>query len=210
MTRRAALGLAAALAGAILPAGCRFLGLLDGQTPPTPEAAAAESVAAGQRVKDVGARIIAQNTFTGLEPFFHTIGIPEPALYHRGTAELFISTGVVRQCKTDEELAAVLCTELAVMVAEKRAAVAAGRDGDSIITGTPDAQTGTAVGAASKRPVSTAPLPGRDELARQLLHGAGFDPAALVRADAIVKTSARGDALEKQMAGSAAAPVWEK
>lgn len=207
MTCRAALGLAAALAGTVAPAGCRFLTLFG--VPQSPDAAAA-SLPDAQRVENLGRRIITQNTFTGLEPFFHTIGIPEPALYHRGTAELFISSGLVRQCKTDEELAAVLCTELAVMVAEKRAAVAAGRDGDSIVTGTPEAQTGTAVGAASKRAIPNGPPPGRDELARQLLHGAGFDPTALVRADAIVKTSARGDALEKQMAGSAAAPVWEK
>ena len=74
------------------------------------------------RVETIGRKIIAQNTFTGIEPLFHTVGVPEAVLFHRGAEELIISEGLVKQCRNDSELAAVLSSELAQMMNEKKTA----------------------------------------------------------------------------------------
>ena len=68
-------------------------------------------VEVAERVEQLGRTIIARNTFTGIDPLFHTIGVKESVLFHRGTEELFISEGIVEKCKNDSELAAVLCAE---------------------------------------------------------------------------------------------------
>ena len=84
-------------------------------------------LATAERVETIGRKIIAQNTFPGIEPLFHTVGVPESVLFHRGTEELFVSEGLIKKCKTDGELAAVLCSELGQMIAEKKSARRSGR-----------------------------------------------------------------------------------
>ena len=88
-------------------------------------------LATAERVETLGRKIIAQNTFTGIEPLFHTIGVQEPVLFHEGPERLMISEGLVKQCRTDGELAAVLCSELARMVADKQSARRVGAERDS-------------------------------------------------------------------------------
>ncbi len=231
MIRRTALGLAACLplAG---PAGCvsdsangpsfwgdhgtlaHWLGWDD--SPRAPRFSPA-SLQTAERVESLGRRIMAQNTFAGIDPLFRTIGVPEPVLFHRGTSELFVSEGLVTRCKSDAELAAVLCSELGQMMAEQRSP-RAGRDRDQIpdaalpdggrgLDGTRDAEL--AMRARQPRTAATPP-PDAAKLSRELLQGAGFDPAELDRAEPLVKQSDRGEALRKQMAGSAAIPKWEK
>jgi hypothetical protein len=184
------------------------------RTPKAPKVAPA-SVETAQRVEDLGRQIIAQNTFTGLDPILHTMGVPEPVLFHRGTAELFISEGLVKQCKTTDELAAVLCSELGKMMAEKRLARGVGRDKDPIPSvALPDTGFNAEGTRAAELALQQQPLkPGDADpvlLAKDLLRGAGFDPAELDRAEPLLKQSSRGEDLEKQMSGSAPAPTWEK
>src|SRR5262249_32378475 len=90
----------------------KFLGW---NSPPKAPKMTPASLQTAERVETLGRRIIAQNTFTGLEPLFHTIGVPDLILFHRGTEELFVSEGLVNKCKTEAELAAVLCAELGRM-----------------------------------------------------------------------------------------------
>ena len=184
-----------------------------------------KSLANAERVELIGQKIIAQNTFTGIEPLFMTIGVTESVLFHRGSEQLFISEGLVEKCKSDAELAALLCAELGQMVAEKRAAKSVGRDVDPI----PDA----AHGSGGVFPGGTAYDAGRQaELAyhdkkfprggsgteaadatataRELLKGAGYSPAELDRVEALLKQSERGEKLRKQMGGSAPLPEWKK
>jgi hypothetical protein len=52
---------------------------------------------------------------------FRTVGSPELEIFHQGTSELVITEGVVNQCKTDGQLAAVLAMELGKMVSEREA-----------------------------------------------------------------------------------------
>jgi hypothetical protein len=182
-------------------------------------------IVVAERVFLVGRQIIAQNTFAGVEPQFHTIGVPESALYHRGSEELFISQGLANKCKTDAELAAVLCSELGSMVAERQAARRAGRDTDPIPDVAPKGnmmaggidgdQTRLAELAyhekryprANTNATSTPADAGK--VARDLMRGAGYDPAEVDRVAPLLKESTRGEALRKQMAGSASAPSWK-
>ena len=52
-------------------------------------------------------------------PLFVCIGSPTPEIFHRGATELLITEGLVKQCQTEGQLAAVLSLELGKMVAEK-------------------------------------------------------------------------------------------
>ena len=180
--------------------------------------------AVAMRVDVLGAQLAAQNTFIGIEPLFHVVGVPETVLFHRGTEELIISEGLVEKCQTDAELAAVLCSELGKMVAEKRTAKALGRD----VVPIPDAThgAGSLPGGAPVDPGRQAELAFHEKqhprgaartdpvdaarTARDLLVGAGYSPAELDRVEPLLKQSKRGEQLQAQMGGSAPAPDWKK
>jgi hypothetical protein len=192
-------------------------------TPP-PKDVPPGSLAIAERVDLLGRKLVTQNTFVGIEPLFQTIGVPEPVLFHIGPERLIISDGLVEKCKSDAELAAVLCSELGQMVAEKRTAKALGRD----VAPIPDATHGTGPvpggapydagqqvnlayherqyprGATRTDPVDAA------RSARDLLVGAGYNAAELDRVEPLLKQSERGEKLKKQMGGSAPAPDWKK
>lgn len=219
MSRR----LAAAAAVALGLTGClndmqrdfKRLVRRDGVRTPEPPKVAPASIETAQRVEELGRQIIAQNTFTGIDPIFHTMGVPEPVLFHSGTAQLFISEGLAKQCKTTDELAAVLCSELGKMMAEKRLARGVGRDRDPIpAVALPDTGFNAEGTRAAELALQERPLkPGEADpvlLAKDLLRGAGFDPGELDRVEPILKLSSRGEELQKQMSGSAPAPIWEK
>lgn len=246
MTRSAA-GLAAVCLASLAPTGCmtggsgsawsmyneagefsvrKALGWEEVKFPKHPNIPQADLKTA-ERVETLGRRIITQNTFTGIEPLFHTVGVPEAVLFHRGPDELFISEGLAKRCQTDAELAAVLCSELGQMAAERKAARRVGADRDSfpevgLVGGTPGAAVG---GGTADDPGRTAELAiqnrrakqnaggspvDADALARDLLRGAGFEPGELDRVQPLLKQSDRGAALRKQMSGSAPAPTWDK
>ena len=177
------------------------------------------SVEVARRVDDLTKRIVDQNTFTGLEPIVRVIGVPEAVLFHRGTSEIFISEGLVKKCKTDPELAAVLCSELGRMMAQKRAGIALGRNADPIPAialpgGSFDSNGVREAELALQQKRANEKLATEQsdavQLAKGLLKGAGFDPAELDRVQAMVKQSDRGEAIKKQMAGPAPAPTWNK
>lgn len=188
------------------------------KTPEAPKVPPAHLETA-QKVEMMGRRIIAQNTFTGIEPMFYAMGVPEPVLFHRGTEELFISEGLVKQCKTEDELAAVLCTELGQMMAEKRGARRAGADRDTIpdsaLPGGTQADPGRDAEVAFRerrqpRNMVTVEPADSAKFARDLMKGAGYDPSDIDRVEPLVRQSERGASLKKQLSNSAAAPKWDK
>lgn len=224
MRCRAALGLAC---GLLLLCGClhngqfsveKLLGWDDGVIP-APKVTPA-SIEVAERVETTGRKVIGQNPFTGLDPLFHTVGVPEAALFHRGTAELFVSEGLAKKCKTEPELAAVLCSELGQMMAEKRRAAGVGKDKDSIPQVTLpdaggdgfDATKGEELARRDTKPARpfTADETNPELLARGLLRGAGYDPAELERVQPLLRQSERGETIRKQLTGSAPAPKWER
>lgn len=220
MDRRAASGFAC---GLLLLGGCTHMGtfsvekLLGWKETGTMNVTPA-SMKTAERVDSLGRRIVAQSPFSGLEPLFHVVWVRESVLFHRGTAEVFISAGLAEKCETEPELAAVLCAELGKMSAEKRRAATLGKDRDSIAgvtvpdTNGFDPAKSADVSQQEKAPARrfTADELNADAVARDLLRGAGFDPAELDKVQPLLKQSQRGDEIRKQVAGSAAAPKWER
>jgi hypothetical protein len=82
-------------------------------TPATKEAAT--------RAAEMSQRILAANPQIGMKPLTLTIGGDQPEIFHRGTGQLILTEGLVKQCTTDRFLAAVLCLEMGKMVAEREA-----------------------------------------------------------------------------------------
>jgi hypothetical protein len=93
--------------------------------PATPRATrtayAPASAEVAMRVDRVGRQICAANPQASLHPNFAIYGSPKPEIFHQGTKVLHLTDSLVQGCKTDPELAAVLCLELARMVAEREA-----------------------------------------------------------------------------------------
>ncbi len=80
------------------------------------QSASTESAA---RVDQLGRNILAANPQIGMKPQFMVIGCPQPEVFHKQAEALYVTDGLVKQCKTDGELAAVLCHELAKMVSDR-------------------------------------------------------------------------------------------
>ena len=73
------------------------------------------------RVDKVGRDILAANNQLGLKPLFATIGAPQPEIFHVETRLVYVTEGLVRQCRSNADLAAVLSLELGKMIAEREA-----------------------------------------------------------------------------------------
>src|SRR5262249_13532279 len=74
---------------------------------------------AAKRGLRVGQKVLAANATLGTRPLIFTIGGPEPEIFHTETGQIFLTEGLVRQCATDGQLAAVLCHELARVSADR-------------------------------------------------------------------------------------------
>src|SRR5262245_15692791 len=95
------------------------------ESPKAPPNLAPASTEAASRVDKIGRGILAANPQIGAKPLFRTIGAPRPEIFHRGTDDIYVTEGLVKLCETDGQLAAVVCAELAKMVAEREAAAPA-------------------------------------------------------------------------------------
>ena len=79
----------------------------------------AASAEVATRVGVIGQKIVTANPQLGLRPVFRTIGTPDAEVFHCGATEVCVTEGLAKQCATDGQLAAVLCVELAKIVAEQ-------------------------------------------------------------------------------------------
>jgi hypothetical protein len=179
---------------------------------------------AARRVVTVGAKVVSANRSTGLRPAFSTIGAPEPEIFHRGTAEVWITEGLVRQCKTEGQLAAVLSRELGKMVSEREALASASvRAPDrgppvNVPVGTDSrgafgAADGVRLAELAKydktrhRPDDPLPPPpDPDVLARTYLTNAGFTTADLDDVAPLLKTAEANVTFERQLSSIPAKP----
>lgn len=73
---------------------------------------------AAKRVLQVGGQVLVANPKLAVRPTFTTIGAPTEEIFHNSDKIIFITEGLARECRTDGQLAAVLCHELGKMEAE--------------------------------------------------------------------------------------------
>jgi hypothetical protein len=200
-------------------------------TPPTGQvvqvghSAAAEATAAtGKRVLTLAQKIAAANPRMGLKLSIQTLGNPQPTIFHRldldkDFCQVWISEGLVNQCQSEGQLAAVLCMELGRAASEKAALkppalrgyiepppnVPIGNDAGDF-RGSPD-QTHMAelakVDEARHRREQMAPPapPPPDVLACAYLKRAGYAAADLQAVSPLLRAAAKNTDIEKQMLG---------
>jgi hypothetical protein len=183
-------------------------------------APATEEVA--QRVLHVAAAVSAANPQMTLQPKYTTIGAPTEELFHKGDGVVFVTEGVVRKCKTDAQLAAVLCHELGVMAAERAATVnwAVRRPDRGPPTDVPvGGDAGGAFGPAdgvhamelakyeASRRAAMPPVPDAEALARGFFEKYGGKSADWDAVAPLLKAADEHMTLEKTFAGAAAPPL---
>lgn len=182
------------------------------------------SEATAARVYQVGRQVMAANLFTGIDPSFQTLGHPEPMIFHRDLYGVFITDSLADRCKTDTELAAVLCSELGKMVAERRNAARMGfseplpnidvaNSGEA--GGIPADQVRLAeLGMLEKKsPKAEADrlrnqMTDPQRIAAELMKTAGFDAKELDAVAPLLRSANKDRQLLKQLGGPAAAPKW--
>jgi hypothetical protein len=177
-----------------------------------------------RRVDKVGRDLLAANKQIGLKPVFATIGVEQPEVFHIETSVVYVTEGLVKQCKSDPELAAVLSVELGRMVAEREARTspevrspekmppirvpvgnnAQGRETDF----TTVAELSRFEKANPKTPARTLPRPDPMKLARIYLENAGYQPADLDSVNPLLQAAEKNVALERHFKGALPQAPW--
>jgi hypothetical protein len=193
--------------------------------PPQRVAHAPATEETARRVTLVGEKVLTSNRQIGLHPLFLTVGSPQPDIFHHEGREVWVTEGLVRQCKTDGQLAAVLCQELGKMVAEREALaspaarvpdrgpppeVRVGNDQGGAF-GASDGTRLVELARADKerhRPSLPPPPPPPPEvLARVYLQQAGFAATDLEDVLPLLRQAEEGGNLERQLTAPPAAPA---
>lgn len=192
-------------------------------TPPPPSnrpdrhvSRAPATEASARRVIAVGARLVAANPAPGIRPVFVTVGAPQMELFHTGggldSYQVYISEGLVQRCVTDEQLAAVLSTELGRIVSE-RETISSGRPRRGTFI-PPSEQIGSEVGGSFgsadgtrlmelghlKRQQDRVKMPpaSPDALAGRYLGKAGIDPSVLADVAPLLRQAEEQGRMERQ------------
>jgi hypothetical protein len=172
---------------------------------------------AAKRVGLVGQKILMANPQLGIHPLFRTIGAPQAEIFHRGTTELCITEGLVKQCATEGQLAAVLSVEMGKMIAEREALagpaartperappieVRVGNDSGGSY-GSPDLTQLAERGMFEKerRREAAAAIPDPQALARNYLMKAGYNAGDLDTVAPVLRATSANNQLEKQFNG---------
>jgi hypothetical protein len=189
--------------------------------PPTRVAYKSGAADTAMLVDAIGRKIVAANPQLGLKPLFGLIGSQEPEVFHQGTKLIYVTEGLVKQCKTEGQLAAVLCIELGRMVSEREALagpqmrepeqqlpldVPIGNAGQFT---TPD-QVHLAEVARydrERRAAHRSLPPNPKVLAKVYLKNAKYSEAELDAAAGALRAAEANGALEKQLSRAVAAPT---
>ncbi len=187
------------------------------ETPGMPKVNPA-STANAIRAGTLGKKIIDANKAVGIRPSIHTIGGEQIEVFHRGTEQIFLTDGLVRQA-SDPQLAAIISLELAKMVTEREAlegpmtrnfelsppqevVIYSDRGGNF---GSPDGTQMAELAKIERRrgsPNRNIKLPDPPTLAINMLKKAGFGSEALASAQPLITQSQQQSTFEKQMRGA--------
>ena len=163
------------------------------------------------------------NPQAGLKPIVTAIGSPDPEVFHTSANQIYITEGLVRQCQTDGQLAAVLANELGRIVSEREASV-----GDQARNPPPPLPIYVPIGGGSARdadptayvqlaqydkahPKQLKPLlpPNPQQVARSILERAGFERTELDAVQPILQNAERYRNLENQFKGTPKQGDWK-
>jgi hypothetical protein len=191
------------------------------------------SVETAARVDSMGRRILTANPQLGLQAQFLTIGAPSPEIFHSDLTKIVITEGLVKQCASDGQLAAVLCIELGKMISEREALTAPktrAPDRDPPMEVRVGSDNAFSPGAAdqtylaerwkfdrdrdrSRNPKSVPSVslpPDPQTLASTYLTKTGFPPADLDAVVPILTAASKNSAFAKQMTPPAPTQPWTK
>jgi len=174
------------------------------------------SMESAARVDRLGRNILAANHQIGLKPQFMVIGSPQPEIFHKQVEALYVTDGLVKQCRTDGELAAVLCHELGKMVSDREVQmgpqvwnprrqpppeVNIGNEGPGSFNPPDRTRLAELATFERERRESARPLPPPNPnlLARTYLQRAGFTEADLNAAQPLLQAAVANMTFEKQM-----------
>jgi len=175
------------------------------------------------RVDRVGKQIVAANARLNQQKIaFITVGVPRLEIFHQAQKDngvVYITEGLVTQCKTDGELAAALSQELGKLVAEQLAQARPLRNNAArppLISPRVGNDIGGTFGPADgseqmmlarfekdrkNQPEATTAPPPPEMLARIYLQGAGFDAKALDTVAPILRQASKENSVEQTMTG---------
>jgi hypothetical protein len=178
---------------------------------------------ASLRVDRVGKQIVAANPRINQKVVFLTLGIPHEEIFHqtqRDVSTILITEEMVKQCKSDGELAAVLSDELGKMVCEQMVQARPVRDPmpASLLLNSPvGSDVGGTFGSADRtndmiaarfenewkqgRPTLPQTPPPPETLARSYLRNAGFDPKNLDDVKSLLRKADKQSSVELSMNG---------
>jgi hypothetical protein len=176
-------------------------------------------------VSEIGQKVMAANPQIGRKVAFLTIGDPKPEILHRvrgDNGEIYITEGLVNECKSDGELAAVLSQELGKMVSEEIAKTRPMRDQSSLpllmsprVGNDIGGNFGPADGSEqmilaryekdrkqAQQAIVAPPPP--EKLARFYLQNAGFNANDLAAVTPLLRKAEKNDNWEQLMTGKSA------
>jgi len=169
------------------------------------------------KVDCISRKVKTKNRDTGLDPSIALIGTQTPEIFHQGTHVIWLSEGLVKDCKSEGELAALICLELGKMASEREASasfnarasesrpleVQIGNAGQSATDGVYQVELAK---FDKPRPKRVAP-PDPMALARLYLEKAGYNRTELDNAEPLLRTASSNYVIEKQFKGENG-PTW--
>jgi hypothetical protein len=176
------------------------------------------------RVVLIKDKLIGDNPQVGIKPNVIAIGSADPEIFHVGMNQIYITEGLVRQCQSEGQLAAILAFELGRMIAEREATVSdevrqperqlpiqlpIGSNGDSR-----DRDPTYYIELARheklypKHPPKLA-RPNPQLIAREVLDRAGYQRTDLDSATPILQNAERYQILENQFRGTTKQGDWK-
>lgn len=175
------------------------------------------------RVVLIKDQLIGKNPQIGLKPYAIAIGSGDPEIFHVGNS-IYITEALVRQCSTDNQIAAALAYEMGRMVAEREATVADGiRQPERPLPIHP--QIGNSANARDADPFYPSELathekqypkqprklsrPNPQQVARSILENAGYQRTDLDAALPTLQKAERFQTLENQFKGTTKQSDWK-
>jgi hypothetical protein len=168
------------------------------------------------RVDRVGQLLLAGHKQLGIKPDFMTIGMGDPEIFHQGITTIWITESLVRLCKTEGQLAAVLSLEIGKMLSEQESllspeqrdpprplpmTVQIGNAGQGCANDELYLAEVAKVKADRRLPAKRFTPSAPEEVARKYLEAAGFDAAELTAVAPLLQAAQKNYVFEKQLKG---------